>query len=284
MAMRYLGPQFDIHTGGIDNVFPHHEDEIAQSAPIVGDVPARPLGPRRVPADGRPEDGQVGRQLPARHRARRPRYRPARVPLPVPDLALLAQAGVLGSLDRGGRGGAHVACEPDSARLGPPPADGPWAPPPVLRAGRAGDRPNGIASGAAGHGTTGSDPWLVPDRASEPAAPLSVDGRALHDRFVAAIDDDLDLPVALALLREILRAPLVRGRAPVADPRRGPRPGPRPRPRLGRDRRDTLAGSGSPARGRSPSGRSRGSARREGIPARRRAARRTLRPRLGCHR
>ena len=41
MAMRYLGPRFDIHTGGIDNVFPHHEDEIAQSAPIVGDVPAR---------------------------------------------------------------------------------------------------------------------------------------------------------------------------------------------------------------------------------------------------
>ena len=41
MAMRYLGPQFDIHTGGIDNVFPHHEDEIAQSTPIVGDIPAR---------------------------------------------------------------------------------------------------------------------------------------------------------------------------------------------------------------------------------------------------
>ena len=64
---------FDIHTGGIDNVFPHHEDEIAQSAPIVGGVPARHLGPRRVPADGGPEDGQVGRQLPARHRARRAR-------------------------------------------------------------------------------------------------------------------------------------------------------------------------------------------------------------------
>ena len=40
MAMRYLGDRFDIHTGGIDNIFPHHEDEIAQSAPIVGDVPA----------------------------------------------------------------------------------------------------------------------------------------------------------------------------------------------------------------------------------------------------
>jgi cysteinyl-tRNA synthetase len=31
MAMRYLGKTFDIHTGGIDNMFPHHEDEIAQS-------------------------------------------------------------------------------------------------------------------------------------------------------------------------------------------------------------------------------------------------------------
>ncbi|HEY4227956.1 MAG TPA: cysteine--tRNA ligase, partial [Candidatus Limnocylindrales bacterium] len=41
MALRHLGPTFDIHTGGEDNVFPHHEDEIAQSAPIVGGPPAR---------------------------------------------------------------------------------------------------------------------------------------------------------------------------------------------------------------------------------------------------
>ena len=53
MALRYLGDRFDIHTGGIDNVFPHHEDEIAQSAPLVGGPPARRLGPRRVPAHGR---------------------------------------------------------------------------------------------------------------------------------------------------------------------------------------------------------------------------------------
>ncbi|MEG1980005.1 MAG: cysteine--tRNA ligase, partial [Victivallaceae bacterium] len=31
MAMKYLGKSFDIHTGGVDNMFPHHEDEIAQS-------------------------------------------------------------------------------------------------------------------------------------------------------------------------------------------------------------------------------------------------------------
>lgn len=31
MSMRYLGPQFDIHGGGLENQFPHHECEIAQS-------------------------------------------------------------------------------------------------------------------------------------------------------------------------------------------------------------------------------------------------------------
>lgn len=31
MSQKYLGPSFDIHTGGVDNIFPHHEDEIAQS-------------------------------------------------------------------------------------------------------------------------------------------------------------------------------------------------------------------------------------------------------------
>lgn len=31
MSMKYLGQDFDIHTGGVDNIFPHHENEIAQS-------------------------------------------------------------------------------------------------------------------------------------------------------------------------------------------------------------------------------------------------------------
>ena len=31
MSMKYLGDHFDIHCGGIDNIFPHHENEIAQS-------------------------------------------------------------------------------------------------------------------------------------------------------------------------------------------------------------------------------------------------------------
>ncbi|MCL4545764.1 MAG: cysteine--tRNA ligase [Chloroflexi bacterium] len=36
MSMRYLGESFDVHTGGVDNVFPHHEDEIAQSEGATG--------------------------------------------------------------------------------------------------------------------------------------------------------------------------------------------------------------------------------------------------------
>jgi cysteinyl-tRNA synthetase len=46
------------------------------------------------------------------------------------------------------------------------------------------------------------------DRAHAPSAPLSAAGRNLHDRFSAAVDDDLDLPSALATIREALRADL----------------------------------------------------------------------------
>ncbi|MGC2661133.1 MAG: cysteine--tRNA ligase [Bryobacteraceae bacterium] len=36
MAMHYLGPTLDIHAGGVDLTFPHHENEIAQSESITG--------------------------------------------------------------------------------------------------------------------------------------------------------------------------------------------------------------------------------------------------------
>ena len=36
MAMKYIGDTLDIHGGGLDNVFPHHEDEIAQSEAATG--------------------------------------------------------------------------------------------------------------------------------------------------------------------------------------------------------------------------------------------------------
>jgi len=206
MAMRYLGPRFDIHTGGIDNIFPHHEDEIAQSAAITGDVPARHWvhgefllmdGKKMAKSAGnfqrvtelvdRGLDPRAFRYLVLTSRYSRK--------LEYSDRSLAGAAAALTSLRAGLRA------------LGPAPAERPWAAPPPIRAGSAGDRPVGVATGIAGHGTV-TGPFTRVDRASEPAAPLSSAGRALHDRFVAAIDDDLDMPMALALLREILRAPI----------------------------------------------------------------------------
>jgi cysteinyl-tRNA synthetase len=41
MAMKYLGDTLDLHTGGVDLIFPHHENEIAQSESLTGKPFAR---------------------------------------------------------------------------------------------------------------------------------------------------------------------------------------------------------------------------------------------------
>jgi len=41
MSMKYLGTDFDIHLGGVDLIFPHHENEIAQSTAATGEPFAR---------------------------------------------------------------------------------------------------------------------------------------------------------------------------------------------------------------------------------------------------
>ena len=41
MASKYLGQSFDLHTGGVDNIFPHHEDEIAQTESAFGEQHVR---------------------------------------------------------------------------------------------------------------------------------------------------------------------------------------------------------------------------------------------------
>ena len=59
MSCRYLGETFDIHGGGPDLIFPHHENEIAQSEGANGKTFARywlHSGPLRVKsADGKEE-------------------------------------------------------------------------------------------------------------------------------------------------------------------------------------------------------------------------------------
>lgn len=41
MSRKHLGEEFDIHTGGIDLIPTHHENEIAQSKGLTGKIPAR---------------------------------------------------------------------------------------------------------------------------------------------------------------------------------------------------------------------------------------------------
>ncbi len=62
MAIALLGETLDLHCGGVDLIFPHHEDEIAQSEGATGVTFVRVLVPRGVPADRRREDGEARRQ------------------------------------------------------------------------------------------------------------------------------------------------------------------------------------------------------------------------------
>ena len=60
MSKRYLGPEFDIHGGGLDLRFPHHENELAQST-AAGDRVREVLGAQRPRDGGRAEDVEVPR-------------------------------------------------------------------------------------------------------------------------------------------------------------------------------------------------------------------------------
>jgi cysteinyl-tRNA synthetase len=205
MAMRWLGPEFDIHTGGVDNVFPHHEDEIAQSMPIGGRVPARHwVHGAFLTSSGRKMAKSAGNfvritelaadgidPLAFRYLALTSHYSHR---LDLTDASLSAAASGLASLRE------------RLTDLGPPPEDGPWLAPPSLVAGEAPARPVGRTVATNGHGQPRVDELPLADRAHEPAVPLSPAGRGFHDQLSEAIDDDLDLPSALAIVRRILKS------------------------------------------------------------------------------
>jgi cysteinyl-tRNA synthetase len=205
MSLRYLGERFGIHTGGIDNVFPHHEDEIAQSAALTGTVPAshwvhgeflQMAGRKMAKSAGNFQritelvDAGID-PLALRYLCLTVRY--ARK-LDYSPSSIRAAAAGLESLR------ASVAA------LGPIPPGVRWSPDPPIVAGRAPDRPSGVAAGPTGHGT-GHAPALR-DRTVLPDLPFSEAGIELHGRFLAAVDDDLDMPTALATVRQIVRAGL----------------------------------------------------------------------------
>jgi cysteinyl-tRNA synthetase len=205
MALRYLGERFDIHTGGIDNVFPHHEDEIAQSAPLVGGPPATVwVHGEHLLMSGRKMAKSAGNFERVTELAER-----GVDPLALRYLALTSRYRHKLDYSEESVGAAAAALDSLRARLrglGPPPADGPWSAPPALRAVPSGERPEGIATDLAGHGARAVASPGITNRAHAPDAPLSPAGRELHDRFVGALDEDLDTSTAVAVARETLRA------------------------------------------------------------------------------
>ncbi len=61
MGLKYLGPTLDIHGAGLENIFPHHEDEIAQSEGVTGEPFARYwMHNNMVTVDGRKMGKSIG--------------------------------------------------------------------------------------------------------------------------------------------------------------------------------------------------------------------------------
>jgi cysteinyl-tRNA synthetase len=63
MSMKYLGETFDIHAGGVDLIFPHHENEIAQSESATGKTFVRTwLHSEHLLVDGQKMSKSLGNQ------------------------------------------------------------------------------------------------------------------------------------------------------------------------------------------------------------------------------
>jgi cysteinyl-tRNA synthetase len=204
MSARYLGPGFDIHGGGEDLVFPHHENEIAQSEGATGEPFARYwLHNAFLEVKGEKMAKSVGnvvnpRELLRRYRGVVLRYALLgahyRSPLEFSDEAL----------DDAAASYERLATFAVNAARALPPSERPASPEPGPGAPGGASTPPPAPGGAAGH----------------PGAPaLAVVGQGgWRERFVAALDDDLNVPAALAVLFDLVAEtnPLI-GRAERGD-------------------------------------------------------------------
>jgi cysteinyl-tRNA synthetase len=199
MATKYLGAGFDIHGGGEDLVFPHHENEIAQFEGATGEPFARYwLHNAFLEVKGEKMAKSVGNVVSPRELLRR--YRGVvlrfallgahyRSPLEFSDEAL---EDARASYER-------LATFATNAARALPPSDA--ATPQGAAADQAVPSRPAVASGPAG--AAGEDGWRA--------------------RFLAALDDDLNVPAALAVLFDLVADtnPLIgkaeRGDAAAAD-------------------------------------------------------------------
>jgi cysteinyl-tRNA synthetase len=196
MATKYLGETFDIHGGGLDLVFPHHENELAQSR-AAGDGFARYwMHVGLVTTAGEKMSKSLGNSLLVSEVLRRARPQELRYylgqahyrsVLEFSDEALAEAAAAYRRIE----GFVTRAAELIGSGTGPG-QDGAGGP---ASAGSAG--PDG-SDGSIG---TAAEPG----EAADPLAPATELLGAIPAEFGAALDDDLAVPQALALVHEAVR-------------------------------------------------------------------------------
>ncbi len=227
MARRYLGDRFDLHTGGIDNVFPHHEDEIAQSSPIVGGPPANVwVHGEHLLMAGRKMAKSAGNFQRVTELAER-----GLDPLAFRYLVLTSRYGRKLNYSDTSLDAAAAALRSLRTRLaalGPAPAHGPWAAP------RSGPR------GASGRSTDRRRRARVRhaarSRPRSPCAALAIRARLARSVRVGPRRRPRPADRAGGGPRDPPRRP-AGGRVPLAGPRRRRGAGPRPGSRVGHGRR-----------------------------------------------
>jgi cysteinyl-tRNA synthetase len=166
MAERYLGASFDIHGGGLDLVFPHHENELAQSTAAGDGFAAYWVHNFWVTTSGEKMSKSLGNSLLVSEVVKRVRPVELRYYL----------------------GAAHYRSHIEFSE-------------------------EALAEAAAGYRRV--EGFL--ERAAELARPDALAAGAVPEEFARAMDDDLSVPAALAVLHDTVRA----GNAALADGRRG---------------------------------------------------------------
>ncbi len=179
MARKYLGDTLDIHTGGEDNIFPHHESERAQIEPITGKPFARYwIHTRHLMAEGQKMSKSLGNFYTVRDLVKE-----GFDPIAIRYLLISTHYRAPANFTKDGLKGAWES---------------------VVRIRQFVRRMDEAAAGATTAGAAPGGPSAV-SAASVPAAGIEPVIRAFEEGFIAAVDDDLNMSQALAQVFDFMR-------------------------------------------------------------------------------
>jgi cysteinyl-tRNA synthetase len=206
MAERFLGHGFDVHVGGMDLIFPHHENEIAQSEaahPGEGNFVSIWIHNGFVNVDKEKMSKSLGnfitiRDVLERNDAEALRY----------FLLTVQYRGPI-AFDMENRCQACGAVRPTRAAADACPACGKTGEARVVFPGviEAERRIDYLYQALARLGSIGlSDGATVPAKTPKDLVPFAQLAAEAAGKVVAALDDDLNTPVALAVLAELAKA------------------------------------------------------------------------------